>query len=236
MSSAALGAPLERGQVALRWRSRTQITQIASKGGASANRRQSPPGHGPPPPPAPPRPGPHVPPPGPRPPAGAARRSRPPLNRHAVSTPLQRSRSSPGSARSCPRPAHAPAHWPPQAQRAKFSMPLAITAATHPATPPRLPARESSFLPQSGGYRHRAAPAGNSDPRGMVPSASGFQSCPGVPGAESRSDRGLAIVRKRFATGDCLSRSVLAADALPVGLRCRFIRSTSLPPMYQDLF
>lgn len=230
MYRAALGAPLERGQVALHRGSRTQITQIASKGGASANGRQSPPGPGPPRPPVPSRPT--------RTSAGSspARRSRPPLNRRAVSTPLQLSRSSPGSARSCPRPTHAPAHWPPQAQRAKISMPLAVTAATHSATPPLLPARESSFLPLSGGYSHRAAPVGNSDPRGMVPPASGFQSCPGVPSAESRSDRGLAIVRKRFATGDCLSRSVLAADALPVGLRCRFIRSTSLPPMYQDLF
>ena len=100
MSSAALGAPLERGQVALRWRSRTQITQIASKGGASANRRQSPPGHGPPPPPAPPRPGPHVPPPGPRPPAGAARRS--------TATPCRPHCSVPGLAPARRAAAHAP--------------------------------------------------------------------------------------------------------------------------------
>ena len=62
--SAASGAPLDRGQVKLRWGNPTQI-----KGGASTNGQQSPPG------PEPPRPGPHVPPPGPRLPARAVCRS-----------------------------------------------------------------------------------------------------------------------------------------------------------------
>ena len=153
-----------------------------------------------------------------------------------MSTLLPGSWPSRSSARRCPRPAHASDHWPPQAPRPTFSTPLAVTVATQTATPPLLPARESSFLPLSGGCCHRAAPVGNSDLRGRVPEIFGFQSCPGAPGAESRSDRGLAVVRKGFTTSDCPFRSVLAANVLPVGLRSRFIPSTSLLPICQNIF
>lgn len=134
-----------------------------------------------------PSPCPYVPPPGSLP----AHRRCPPLNRRAVSTPQQRSGRSPSSARRCLNPAHAPAHWPPQARRAQRTMPSAAAGATHPATPPLLPARKSSFLLQRARYSKRAAPAGNSNLSERVPARFAFQSCPGAPGAESRSDGGL---------------------------------------------
>lgn len=71
-------------------------------------------------------------------------------------------------------------------------MPWAAAAATHPETPPLLPARESSFLLLSGRYGQQVAPVGNSDRGGKVPRALGLQSCPGAPGAECRPQGGWA--------------------------------------------
>lgn len=77
-------------------------------------------------------------------------------------------------------------------------MPLAAAAATHPETPPLLPARESSFLLLSGRYGQQVAPVGNLDRGGKVPRALGLQSCPGAPGAECRPLGGLAGVARPF--------------------------------------
>lgn len=163
-----------------------------------------------------PDPAPHVPQPGPL----LARWSCPPLNRYPVSIPQRQSRPSPSSALRCPRPTHAPAYWPLQGPRNHSSVPLAVEGAIHPATPPFLEARKSSFLLLSARYCHREVPARNTNLSGRVPSRFAFQSCPRALGAEPARMDAWPMTKNDFFR-ETPSLRVLVADALSLRSRRR---------------